>query len=926
MTNSRQLLLYSVAPNTTEGDFAAVAQLLDALAMPVSYSDRDCRYLYVNEVLASRLRLERSQMIGRSYAELYGSVAFESRRGVFERVLSGEQVSEELHLHSGLAYASWWHLDYYPNRNRSGEVVGYYVFSREITAAKELQRTLAARGEEVRKLVESIMIPMARWDRSARIVYCNSPYEQWIGRPRAEIFGKTHAELFGAAAWAVSRTSFEKAFTGLPTTYERQVRRNANELRWHRVHVFPDELGHDAPETVFTIAFDIDDDIRLRQQLAANEARLRSILESTELPIARVDPQYRFTYCNGQFARYVGKDHDTLIGKTILDSFGHEVFAQVREHYDRGFSGETVTFDRQATHGETRWVRIRLTPERDASGRTNSLLVTVYDIEAEVRALEKLDEARNRLDIFTDNLPFPLTHLDRDGYYRFANREFLDRHGLSREQVIGHHPIEARGEKVWQEYRPYFEAAINGTLASYERPIRLADGSVRWTRTVYAPGRSAEGTIAGVYTTSYDVHELRAAQEEIARVHAQLRAHLDGSPVAVVEYDATGTIVQWSRRTEELLGIAASEMIGKRITLDVAHPDDRAEIEAVVARIMAPGSSIVTNTHRYRHRAGHYVWIEWHTTIMRDAKGDIQSILSLGVDMQERMESRLKLQRLADRIPNPITYLGTDSRYQVVNTTFVAWTGIAARDMIGRTVTEVRGANLGTVFQSLIDRALRGEECSIERMATLASGAERWIKTVITPDFDESGRIVGCYNVSFDVHDAKLLQQSLQAAADRDPLTGAMTRRAFFTEFDRRLDSADGAVVCVFFADFDGFKEINDRLGHAEGDRVLVEAVSHIRSCTRDDDLIGRLGGDEMAVVTRAATQTDAREFAERVIASVSSIRIDQHPELRLAVSIGIAMSLCREGGETSDQLLRRADQAMYEAKREGGGRLRFAY
>jgi diguanylate cyclase (GGDEF)-like protein/PAS domain S-box-containing protein len=927
MTIQRQMLLYGAIPGDPEGGFPALAQLLDALVTPVSYLDCEHRFLYVNDAFATRLRVDRQRLIGRTIEEIEGRVAYESLRGVLARVLTGEQLTEERALNVGAAGVAWWRSEYYPNRNRAGEVIGYYLLAHDITASRELERALGERGEQVRRLVESVMLPMARWDRDARLVFCNTPYERWIGRPRNEILGHTHAELFGAAAWAVSKTSFDKVFAGTPTTYERQVRRGTTEARWHRIYAFPDDPAQTSPDTMFTIAFDIDDDIRLRQQLAANEARLRSILESIELPIARVSTKYEFTYCNPQFAAYAGKANGEIVGRTIAAVFGDDVFQSVVPNYVRAFSGETVTVDRIATHDTApRWVRVRLTPDRDATGVARAVLVTVYDIEAEVRAREKLQEARERLDVFADQIPFPLTYLDRDERYQFANKEFLRRHALTSEQVIGHHPIEARGQSIWDEYRPYLQAAMRGIPTSYERALTLADGTSRWTRTIYAPGRAADGSVSGVYTTSFDVHELREAQGEIARVHAQLRAHLAGSPVAVVEYDARGVIVQWSRRAEEILGMTATEMIGKRLTQDLIHPDDRTEVDKTVRRIMQSGSSTVVNTHRYRRSDGRYIWIEWYTTIVRSADDGIQSILSLGIDMQERMEARLRLQRLADKIPNPITYISTDSRYQFANAAFVAWTGIATSAMIGRTVVEVRGASLGGVFQSLIDQALRGEETTIERIATLADGSERWIKTVMTPDFDENGRIVGCYNVSFDVHDSKLREQSLQSAADVDPLTGALTRRAFFAALDRMLAQGDNTVLSVFFADLDGFKAINDRLGHAAGDAVLVDTVSRIRACASAGDIIGRLGGDEIVIVTRSATQAIAREFAERVLASVSSVSLADASDVRLSVSIGIAMTMCRAGSQSSDELLSRADGAMYEAKREGGGQLRFAH
>lgn len=899
--------------------------MLGALATPVCYLSRSHRFVFANDAFAKRLGLESEKLIDRSIDEIQGSHVFEALSGVLADVLAGDPVTGERLTDASLAV--WRDLDFYPSHQRNGEVTGYYAIWRAGSGPSEKNNLSDKVNEPLARLVESVMLPMARWDRAARLVFCNPAYERWLERSREEILGKTHAQLFGVAAWTVTKTRFDKVFAGSAVTYERHVRRGSKAPRWHRIYAFPDDPTQSSPETLFTIAFDIDDDIRWRQQLAANEARLRAILEAIELPIARISTKYEFTYCNPSFVAYADKPSRALVGYSLPAVFGIEAFAAVEHHFVRAFAGETVAFDRFATHtSPPRWVRVRITPDRDASGSVLTVLVTVYDIEAEVRSREKLEIARERLDRFADQIPFPLTYLDREGLYQFANQEFLRRHGLSSEHVIGRHPVEARGQRVWDEYHPYFYQALNGISTSYERAVALADGTSRWTRTIYAPGRDAQGAVSGVYTTSFDVHEVHQAKEEIAIVNRQLRAHLAGSPVAVVEYDARGVIVQWSRRAEEILGMSAEEMVGTRLRPELIHPDDRVEIAKAVRRILRSGASTAVNSHRYRRRDGHFIWIEWYTTVVRDAENNIQSILSLGIDMQERMEARARLQRFADRIPNPITYMGTDFRYKSVNAAFVAWTGIPIHNMMGRTVTEARGPVLGRLFQPMIDKGFSGEESSIERIATMADGSQRWVKSVITPDFDENGFVIGCYHVSFDIHDSKLLQQSLQRAADVDPLTGAMTRRAFFAAFDRLLNECDGSQLAVFFTDLDGFKAINDRLGHAVGDAVLVDAVSRIRACAAPGDLVARLGGDEIVVVARDATQASASAFAQRVLTSVSSTPLVEATTLTLSLSIGVAMTSSLVGSQSSDELINRADRAMYEAKREGGARLRFAH
>jgi diguanylate cyclase (GGDEF)-like protein/PAS domain S-box-containing protein len=919
------LLLYAPSPNDADS-FAPLAQFLEAMVLPIAYRDAQHRYCYVNDAFAARFRFPKSHCIGADADDARCPEILQLSTASKERVLSGHFLRQERADQSRPDAANWWIVEYYPNRNMQGAVVGYFVIAREITVQKELERAVGERGEQVRKLVESIALPMARWNREAELVYCNTPYERWVGRSRHDIIGKTLAELFGPSAWAVSKSSFERAFSGVSTSYERQVHRQNGSPRWHRVLVFPDQTGIESELNVYTIAFDIDDDIRLRQQLAANEARLRSLLESIDVPIARFTPDYSVAYCNRPYVEFLGKTNEEIVGRSIETLLGQDVFAFVKPFYERAFTGETVVFDREMNHlSPPRWMRIRLLPDRDATGLARAVVCSVYDVDTDVRARSELEESRKRLDEFANSIPFPLTYLDRDETYRFANKAFLQRHRLTIDQVVGQHPRAARGEQIWSRIKPFFNDALSGKASVYERPVVLASGESRWTRTVYSSDVADDGTIRGVYGASFDIHELKVAQDEIARVDAQLSAHISRGPVAVVEYDRLGRIVQWSRRAEALLGYTREWMIGREITLNQVHPDDRAELQTVIERILSGNEEIVTNTHRYRHRDGRHIWIEWYTSIIRDAAGNAQSIMSLGVDRTERLEARMRLQRLADRIPNPITYVGTDLKYEFVNASFTEWTGIAAEKMIGKTPREARGAALGSMFESLIKRALEGKEVSMERKATLADGRVRWIRNVFSPDFGDDGKIVGCYNVSFDVHDIKLNEEALRRDADSDALTSALSRRAFFVELDRMLAACDGAAISLLFIDLDGFKTINDEYGHASGDKLLTAAVRAMRDAMQAQDVVGRLGGDEFVVITRIASRSAVMTLTRRVIDAIERVPGSLGLQKKLSASIGIAQTISRAGASNSDELVRLADRAMYRAKREGGAQCFFS-
>lgn len=172
------------------------------------------------------------------------------------------------------------------------------------------------------------------------------------------------------------------------------------------------------------------------------------------------------------------------------------------------------------------------------------------------------------------------------------------------------------------------------------------------------------------------------------------------------------------------------------------------------------------------------------------------------------------------------------------------------------------------------------------------------------------------------------IQREFARQARTDPLTGLLNRRAFLDELARRIDRLDreGLPGTLMFVDVDNFKPLNDRFGHDAGDAALVGVAALLRNLVRPADLVARLGGDEFALWLDGADELTAAERAEalRVDADGSLAELAPGGAL-LTLSTGIA---CRYAGsgELLDEVIRRADQAMYEVKRAGRGQWRVAH
>jgi diguanylate cyclase (GGDEF)-like protein/PAS domain S-box-containing protein len=172
-----------------------------------------------------------------------------------------------------------------------------------------------------------------------------------------------------------------------------------------------------------------------------------------------------------------------------------------------------------------------------------------------------------------------------------------------------------------------------------------------------------------------------------------------------------------------------------------------------------------------------------------------------------------------------------------------------------------------------------------------------------------------------DVSERKRLEEQLTHQAFHDPLTGLANRALFRDRVSHALALAQRQThpITVLFLDLDDFKKVNDSLGHAEGDRLLIAAAERFLSCARAADTVARLGGDEFAILIERATEPDVRsELLDRLATAMGHPFTLSGNQVQVTASIGVATAT---PGDTADDLLRNADVAMYAAKRRGKGR-----
>ncbi|MDQ8756956.1 diguanylate cyclase [Sphingosinicella sp. LHD-64] len=171
----------------------------------------------------------------------------------------------------------------------------------------------------------------------------------------------------------------------------------------------------------------------------------------------------------------------------------------------------------------------------------------------------------------------------------------------------------------------------------------------------------------------------------------------------------------------------------------------------------------------------------------------------------------------------------------------------------------------------------------------------------------------------------RMLIERMEAEIDKDrrarhdELTGLLNRTGLAAEFDRRAVAGDAEDLAFLFLDLDGFKGVNDTLGHSAGDRLLVEVAERLRAAARSGDIVVRLGGDEFLLVTRSGDPAGMRSYGETLIRALSLPYLIDGSGVDIGVSIGVALS--REHGCAFADLIEAADGALYKAKAQGRNR-----
>ncbi len=419
------------------------------------------------------------------------------------------------------------------------------------------------------------------------------------------------------------------------------------------------------------------------------------------------------------------------------------------------------------------------------------------------------------------------------------------------------------------------------------------------------------------------IRRIMEANQKTTAARAYAESLVEAAPDAWLIVDSGGYICGVNARTLSMFGYSQEEMLGKRVEalmpprLRHQHVDQRKSFFSnLMSRPIDKSGDLIAIS-----KDGREFPVEISLSHTRNNGTSLAIAAMRDVSKKRKAEQRLRLtQQVFEITAEPILITDSEKRILDMNDAFCRLTGYSREELMAQTPAMLSsGRHDETFYQSIWESLENSDHWQGEVWNRHKDGEACPSLVTISSVKNHTGQTTHFVATYSDISSLKENEDRLELLAHFDQLTSLPNRMLFHDRLRgaRARAHRNQTIVAVMYVDLDGFKAVNDTLGHAAGDQLLGKVAAQLRACVREDDTVARLGGDEFAVLFNGLEDAALIEqLAERIVDSLNiTVDCDSGP---LQVSGSAGISIYPLDGENEESLLERADQAMYEAKRRG--------
>jgi diguanylate cyclase (GGDEF)-like protein/PAS domain S-box-containing protein len=600
--------------------------------------------------------------------------------------------------------------------------------------------------------------------------------------------------------------------------------------------------------------------------------------------------------------------------------------------------------------GSDQWLRVNAVPLlADGDDEPYGAVVSFTDITSFVEARAQLEARERELALLATHAGDLIALHDPTGKIVYAAGGAEALLGFEAKHLIGFWAADVCHPDDAPAVRQAHEEARRGVSSTVQyRITNVRDGREMWLESTVSPILDVDGGFVEAVTTTRDItarkadeqrlreaeERARAAAEEARRQQALLEEAQNMAQLGSWSGDLITGEQWWSPALHRLFGLDDHGDVAVDAHDRLVHPDDRAAVRDALARAAMDGEPFDVTYRLIRPDGVERVMHGRGAAAERTEDGRVRRVWGTTQDITERhaleagrREAEARLRAAFEHAPIGVCVVSLDGpdagQWLTVNPALAAMLGHSQEALLAKRIGEVVHPDELAVGRARIGALARGTE---ERLVTEcrmvdAHGKVVWTLLTVAAVADADGRPAYAIAQIVDITERKRFEGQLQYLADHDALTGLFNRRRFEEELDRTLAAAEryGRRGAVLVLDLDGFKHVNDTLGHPVGDELIARLAATLRAELRESDVIARLGGDEFGVILPEATDQEAGAVASKLLRAVArdGVVADSTRQARVTASVGLA-PFDGADGLSAEELLVEADIAMYDAKEAG--------
>lgn len=654
------------------------------------------------------------------------------------------------------------------------------------------------------------------------------------------------------------------------------------------------------------------------------------------------DASGRLIRVNAAFCAMLGFDEETVLQLSWPEITHPDDIAQEQALFEEMQANRRDSYRLKKRYrrgdGSTIWVDLSVSCARGPDGRPEFFIGQCIDITAQMTAQAALATSEETLRRTLDQCSTGLALCaPGSGTILQANAQLCSELNLTPAAMKGSSLIEVIGalEQVSAEDpesltpldQAPLESLLRGEIDGYGVRVRLVPAcfSWGWGDLLLSNLRDASGAVVHVLLELSDITDVVAQTEYLQTAAAS-------GVVGIWDWDPVHDVLTWDSVMYQLYGVQPERFSGAvEAWAQTVHPDDRPfaerELQAAVRgeREYAIRFRVVWPDGSVRH-------LQAASRRFFDGEGRVVRILGVNYDVTELVQTQERLQTeqhrlstILDSLLDPHVMLGpvhdevgsvVDFRILRSNPVAAAYNLVSLDVFLGSTLGELfPGYLTNGLYRGFLEVLNTGEPLALDSFKYLD---QECLNSTRYYDI-RAAKVNEEVSLAWrDVTDRVTLERALHQRAATDSLTTLLNREEMFTQMERLLagERRRGRDLAVLFCDLDHFKEVNDKYGHQAGDAVLQAMAQRIRSCLRGSDLAARIGGDELMVVLPGLQGLpDALAIAEKLRRQASKPVPIHEGEVQISISVGVALACT---GESLDDLIARADTAMYTAKQQG--------